>query len=139
MIFSSSHMIRLVILWFHDGCVAISVEVYSSRAPFHTLGFPRVSVLSLVQYSFLDLSWLWTNDLINGWRTVVSFLILTYTVFYLTGYNWLYSWSSAGACPQQLLLTLPWNLFTLLGFPECPCSLECNIYSRLVMFIDSWF
>ena len=39
--------------------------------------------------------------------------------------------SRTGAWPQQVKFTLPGNLFTYLGFPECPCCLKCNSYSRL--------
>ena len=39
--------------------------------------------------------------------------------------------STAGACPQQVKFTLTGQLSTHFGFPECPCRLECNIYSRL--------
>ena len=31
---------------------------------------------------------------------------------------------------HQVKFTLPGHLFTHFGFPECPCCLECNIYSR---------
>ena len=50
-------------VWFHGGCVATSGEVYSFRAPIHTHGFSRVSVLSWVRHLFPALSWLWTNDI----------------------------------------------------------------------------
>ena len=39
--------------------------------------------------------------------------------------------STAGACPQRVKITLSEHLFTYLGFPECVCCLECNVYSRL--------
>ena len=32
--------------------------------------------------------------------------------------------------PQQLKFTLPGHICIHLGFPECPCRLECNNYSR---------
>ena len=35
------------------------------------------------------------------------------------------------AWPQQVKFTLPGHPFTYFGFPECPCCLENNIYSRL--------
>ena len=37
----------------------------------------------------------------------------------------------AGALSQQVKFTLPGHLFTRLGFPECPCCIECAIYSQL--------
>ena len=39
--------------------------------------------------------------------------------------------STAGAWPMPVKFTLPGHLFSHLGFPECPCCHECNIYSRL--------
>ena len=39
--------------------------------------------------------------------------------------------STAGAWPHQVKFTPPGHLFTHLGFPECPCCLECDIYFRL--------
>ena len=39
--------------------------------------------------------------------------------------------STAGSWSQHVNFTLPEHLFTHLGFPECPCCLECNIYSRI--------
>ena len=35
--------------------------------------------------------------------------------------------STAGVWSQQVKFTLPRHLFTHLGFPECPCCLQCNI------------
>ena len=46
----------------------------------------------------------------------------------MTGYSLGFT---AGACPQQVKFTLPGYIFTHLGFPDCPCCLECNIFSRL--------
>ena len=37
----------------------------------------------------------------------------------------------AHSWPQQVKFTLSGHLFTHLGFPEFPCCLECDIYSRL--------
>ena len=39
--------------------------------------------------------------------------------------------STVGAWPHQVKFTLPGHRFTCVGFPECPCCLECDIYSRL--------
>ena len=39
--------------------------------------------------------------------------------------------STADVLPQQVKFTFPGNLFTHFGFPEWPCCLQCNIYSRL--------
>ena len=51
---------------------------------------------------------------------------------------------TAGVWPQQMKLTLREQLFTHRGFPECPCCLECNIYSGLchdygLMIFDIFF
>ena len=41
----------------------------------------------------------------------------------------------ADAWPHQVKFTLPGNLFTHLGFPECPCFLECDIIPGFVTFV----
>ena len=51
--------------WFHSGCVATAVEVYSSLAPHHTLGFSLVCVLSFKSVTFIPgfvNKCLWIND-----------------------------------------------------------------------------
>ena len=35
-----------------------------------------------------------------------------------------------GAWPHKEKFTLPGHLFSHLSFPECPCCLECDLYSR---------
>ena len=40
--------------------------------------------------------------------------------------------STADARPHQMKFTLPGHLFTHLGFLECPCGFESDIYSRLL-------
>ena len=34
--------------------------------------------------------------------------------------------------PQQVKFTLPGHLYTHLGFPECPCCLECHDYGLMI-------
>ena len=56
-------------------------EVYSSRAPIHTLGFPECSCcLEYNIYSRLCRDY---GLMINGWRTVISFLILSYSILFV--------------------------------------------------------
>ena len=102
----------------------------------------RASASLFLLCLFLVLSWLCTEwlCLIDGWRTVVSFLIndlvLCWCVLHApcltsSGVNGYALDSTAGAWPQQVKFTLPVHIFTDLGFPECPCCHVCNIYSRL--------
>ena len=67
---------------------------------------------------------------------VVLCVCVTYTGFDLTGYDWLYSWFHDGCVTTAGEVYSSRVPIHTIGFPECLFCLECDIYSRLVMFLD---
>ena len=42
------------------------------------------------------------------------------------------------ACPHQVKFILPGHIFTYLGFPECSCCIDCEIYSLLCVWTNDF-
>ena len=63
-------------------------------------------------------------------------MCVTYPGLGPTGYDYYTLDSTTSAWPQQEKFTLPRNLFSHLGFPECSCCLECSIVLGFVVIVD---
>ena len=85
------------------------------------------------------------NDLLQHYNTTPFTVFVwpspDFTSLDMTGYT---LDSLRGSRPYHVKITLPGYIFIHLGFPECLCCIECNIYSRLcvvygLMVLDDYF